>query len=137
MGMPSCVRHACRHMASDLYSGVVARDFAFIEQDDGLDAQTQETQSGDGETAGRHADGDIGEELPAELDCELENENGGKGGQPAADRHGTAYGYIGINIQLAKECVTSFLLLNSFSVRGTVQASVQFFTIIQPYCIQP
>jgi len=23
-GMPSCVRHPCRHMASDLYSGVVA-----------------------------------------------------------------------------------------------------------------
>jgi hypothetical protein len=55
-----------------------ASDFAFIEQDDRLDEQTHGAQSGDGETAGRDADGDIGEELAAELDRELENEHAGR-----------------------------------------------------------
>jgi hypothetical protein len=35
-----------------------------------------ENQSGDGETARRYVGGDIGEELAAELDRELENEDG-------------------------------------------------------------
>lgn len=41
---------------------------------DGLDAQTHGAQSGDGGTAGT-VDGDIGEELSAELNSELEDED--------------------------------------------------------------
>jgi hypothetical protein len=63
--------------SEEVFDNVNSSDFVFIKKGDRFDAQMHGDQSDNSETAIINADGDIGEELAAELIRELENEDGG------------------------------------------------------------